>query len=184
MKMTPDELEYSISQYLDGTLLPLERAALEDRLASDGDARALLEEYRRLDTALKHKLPAMPSIAWDRFAGQIQQAVATAEEPRGGRSFFIGSVSWAGRLAIAAALLFAVSIGVFFVNRPTPVRGTAIVTGPTAEPSTGTAVAEISIGPSQAVAHNWRAGEEVVTRPTVVLIDSAHQPGQDSDVLY
>src|SRR3954469_24291696 len=128
MKLSPDELEYSISQYLDGTLPPLERDALEDRLASDADARALLEEYRRLDLALKNQLPPVPGIAWDRLATQIQQALATAEEPPV-KTYSIRSLSWAARLAIAAALLFAVSVGVYFINRPGPVRGSAVVVG-------------------------------------------------------
>src|SRR3954452_8378117 len=167
MKMSPDELEYSISQYLDGTLPPLERDALEDRLASDADARAVLDEYRQLNLSLKNKLPPMPEIAWDRLAGQIQQAVATAEAPPV-KTYRIGSLSWAGRLAIAAALLVVVSIGVFFANRPAPVSGTAVVVGPKAEQPSGPVVAEISIGPSPQLANNWRSGQEVVSRPSVV----------------
>src|SRR5438445_108337 len=49
MQMSPDQLEYAISQYLDGTLARLESAALEERLASDADARELFGEYQRLD---------------------------------------------------------------------------------------------------------------------------------------
>ena len=40
--MTRDELEFSISQYLDGTLGARERDALDERLATDAEARALL----------------------------------------------------------------------------------------------------------------------------------------------
>ena len=34
MKYTSDELDFAISQYIDGTLGPLEQAALEEVLAS------------------------------------------------------------------------------------------------------------------------------------------------------
>ena len=79
MNLTPDELEYAISQYLDGTLPPLERAALDERLAVDADARAILAEYRTLDASLK-SLP-LPALAWERVAAQIQQAIAQEEAP-------------------------------------------------------------------------------------------------------
>jgi anti-sigma factor RsiW len=39
--MSTDQLEFSISQYLDGTLPADEQAALEERLATDAQAREL-----------------------------------------------------------------------------------------------------------------------------------------------
>ena len=42
--MTRDELEFRISQYLDGALAAGEQAALEARFATDADARAMLDE--------------------------------------------------------------------------------------------------------------------------------------------
>jgi anti-sigma factor RsiW len=181
--MTRDELEYEISQYLDGTLPALQRNALDERLATDAQARAVLEEYRRLDAILKTSQPA-PEIAWDRLAAQIGQAVATEQMPVRQRSILtIGRSGW---MAIAASLLFAVSLAVYFVREPAiqPPQHVEIVqvSGPQIHETSVSPVAEISVGPSQTLANsNWRAAEEVVTRPTVVLIDRAYPSGQDSD---
>ncbi len=51
--MLSNELQFAISQYLDGTLPADEVAALQRRLESDAEARALLAEYRALDAALR-----------------------------------------------------------------------------------------------------------------------------------
>ncbi len=180
--MTSDELEYSISQYLDGNLPPLQRAALEEQLATDAEARALLDEYRQLDAALKKAMP-VPPIAWDRLADQLSKALAAEEAPI--RHYSIGSMGWAGRLAVAASLLLAIGIAVQLSHRPTQLPRSApvmLVSGPAIEQSSGPVLAQISIGPSPAVTHDWRAAEEVVSRPTVVLIDRALTSGQDGDL--
>lgn len=182
MKMSADELEYAISQYLDGTLPPLERSALDERLAADPVARAMLEQYRRLNSALKGGLPEMSAVAWDRLAGTIQQSVAAEELPV--RHYSIRSISWTGRLAVAASLLAAIGIATFFIERGTEkpaAQGLAIISGPQAQQSRGPVLSNISIGPSPTMANIWHPGQEVVSRPTVVLIDSAHISGQDSD---
>jgi anti-sigma factor RsiW len=185
MRMTRDELEYAISQYLDGNLPLLEEAALEDRLASDDEARALLEEYRRLDATLKNSLPAAPPIAWDRLAGEIQKSLAAEETPV--QHYSLGTITWAGRLAIAASVLFAVSIAIHFAPRAARQQaarpgGLAIVSGPQVQQSTGPVVEQIQIGPAPSLAVRPRSAEEdIVARPTVVLIDRANPSGQDGD---
>jgi anti-sigma factor RsiW len=73
--MIPDQLEFAISQYLDGTLPPEERSALERLLESDADARHILEEYRSLDVLAKNSLP-LPSVNWTRLSATISDAVA------------------------------------------------------------------------------------------------------------
>ncbi|HMB95779.1 MAG TPA: hypothetical protein VKK61_07045 [Tepidisphaeraceae bacterium] len=178
MKMTRDELEYAISQYLDGTLPPLERATLEDRLGNDAEARGILDEYRRLDSLLKTS-PAVPEIAWERFAGQICDAIAKEEMPV--RHYSFASTNWIRGLAIAASLLFVVSVAIHFASRYERPTGSANVSGPTVEVAAGPIVSEIGIGPSPAVAANWRTSEEIVSRPTVVLIDQANASAQDSE---
>ena len=52
MKYRADEIEFAISQYIDGTLGPLEQAALEEVLATDESARATLADggYRARST--------------------------------------------------------------------------------------------------------------------------------------
>jgi anti-sigma factor RsiW len=186
MKMTRDELEYAISQYLDGTLMPLERDALEEHLATDADARAILEEYRKLNTALKSTLPE-PAIAWDRLAAEISRGLQEEETPI--RHYSLHQSKWVRGLAIAASLLLVVSIVAHFApttsSNPSKPSGTLIVAGPAIEQSAGPVVSEISIGHSETVAQDWRAAEEVISRPSVVLIDQARPSGQDGDpVLY
>jgi anti-sigma factor RsiW len=177
MKMTRDELEYAISQCLDGNLPPLERATLDDRLASDAEARAILDEYRRLDVSLKN-MP-MPTLAWDRVAEQIQQAVAQEELPI--RHYSLRPMRWIGGLAIAASILFAISLALHFAQPAQKPAGVATITGPAAEVAAGPVVAQIGIGPSPTVAANWQASDEIISRPTVVLIDQARSSAQDNE---
>lgn len=73
--MTNDQLEFAISQYLDGTLPPEERSALERLLESDADAQRLLEEYRSLDLLAKGALP-LPNLNWNKISASISDAVA------------------------------------------------------------------------------------------------------------
>src|SRR4051812_19493282 len=101
--MTRDELEFSISQYLDGTLAVAERDALEERLATDAEAREVYAEYEALNGALA-AAPAVPEIDWDAFAGKISAAVAREALPE--QSYKISA--WLGRpmrlAGIAASL--------------------------------------------------------------------------------
>ena len=61
--MTRDELEFSISQYLDGTLPEAQRPALEARLAEDAEAQAILAEERALTRLLRSE--PLPEVRWD-----------------------------------------------------------------------------------------------------------------------
>src|SRR5262245_6632820 len=53
VKMTRDELEFAISQYHDGDMPPLERAVVEEQLATNTEAREILAEYQRLDALMR-----------------------------------------------------------------------------------------------------------------------------------
>lgn len=59
MNLQGDELEYAISQYLDGQLSADLAGVLEERLAVDPAARELLRQYSELRTALATPLPAL-----------------------------------------------------------------------------------------------------------------------------
>lgn len=192
MRMTRDELEYAISQYLDGVLPPLERSALEERLAGDLEARAILAEYQALDASLKSSMP-VPEIEWTAFTSQIKQALA--DEPTPLRHFSIQSIGWTQRLAIAAGLLFVISMTIWSLrpaptsqvaktSAPTPptTQAIVIVTGPSAAQPTGAVVEQIKIGPAPNLANQWRASEEIIIRPTIVQIDRGNSPAQDSDL--
>ena len=77
--MTQEELEFAISQYLDGSLSADETAALEARLKDDAAARQLLEEYRKLDAMVKSPV-GLPEIAWDKLGNHFCEAVAKEAE--------------------------------------------------------------------------------------------------------
>jgi anti-sigma factor RsiW len=181
MQMRPDELEYAISQYLDGTLPLLERNALEERLANDCQARAILEEYRKLDATLKTAMP-LPDVAWDKFAVHIQQSLADEETPV--RHYSLKAMGWTGKLAIAAALLLVASISLRMIPRTSELQqpaGLAVITGPAIEQPTGPVQSDISISPAPTLAGNWRLSEELIARPTVVVIDQVRASGQDNE---
>ena len=77
--MSNEELEFSISQYLDGSLSAAETTALEARLGEDVAARALLDEYRALNGLLTAEA-CLPPIAWDKLADHLSSAVAEDAE--------------------------------------------------------------------------------------------------------
>src|SRR5207248_856416 len=126
-RMTRDDLEFSISQYLDGTLADGERSALEERLARDAEARALLAEEEALNAVLKRaKYAAMPAVRWDHLPEAIsaaideQRATGADEQPAepmpmrlstGGRQSARPSrSSWTIRLWMPAGLAAAASV--------------------------------------------------------------------------
>src|SRR5688572_23451362 len=167
--MIDEQLESQIAQYADGTLPADQRAALEQMLANDADARAVLDEYRRLDASLKRELP-VPAMNWDRLAAHLSDAVADEDRAT-------TPIAWplrhAGKLAAAAAvILFIGSMAMWLlrpaantpnnndvvvnVNPPSPspnpatnVTVVVIVTGPAAQTTTEAPIVEIKVGPSQ-----------------------------------
>jgi hypothetical protein len=196
-EMISEQLEFQISQYAGGTLPADEVAALEVVLASDPAARAMLDEYRKLDVMLKREMP-LPEVRWDRLAEHLSAAVA--EEDRSTTTYKIGAVSigtgsigkWSRRLAVAAALLLAA--GVFFAW-PGKTPHTTITTGPdkpvavavvdiggpVPEAAAQPAIAEIAISPS-AIAEqtNYSVAETIVYHAPRVTIASAAVDRQDT----
>lgn len=76
--MTTEQLEFAITRYLDGTLPSEERAALEERLATDPQAQALLAEHEKLTALLRSPLPEM---AWSELAGDFSAVVTGTVDP-------------------------------------------------------------------------------------------------------
>lgn len=191
--MTKDELEFSISQYLDGTLAAAERDALDERLASDAEARAVFAEYQSLQGVLD--AAPLPEIRWDQLAAQISSAIAREEMPA--QSYKIAQ--WFSRprmWAVAASLVIAAGVA-FSVLRPANHPTNSIATVPpisivrndvvgTANPPTTVApepTTVIAIGPSPSVGKEpivLRYADNVVRRPSKALIVSAAPPAQDS----
>ena len=188
--MTTDQLEFAISQYLDGNLPADEEAALVERLATDSAARELFSEYEKLNTVVKTAMP-LPAVDWSSFSRQVSSAVEREEAPV--KTFKLPM--WLGS-AIAVAAAFAIAFGVLFVNRdhgtkkgpevsilsPQQHLGTITVAGPVVERATQPALAQITITapPSMAQSRDWRYAEEIVTRPSRVIIASGAEPAQDS----
>ena len=183
MKQTRDQLEYAISQYIDGTLPPVESAALEERFAVDAEAREILAEYRALDETLKTSLP-VPAVAWDRLHAHLSDAVSREEAPV--RHYSLNR--YVRHAAAALAACVAIVFGVIFVaNRaghaPVTHQPIAIIVGRQVETAPQVAsVAQISIGPAPTMSDSWRYAETVVSRPAVVMIDRAARPAQDGDL--
>ena len=184
MKQTRDQLEYAISQYLDGTLLPVESAALEERFAVDAEARQILAEYRALDETLKTSLPT-PTVAWDRLHAHLSEVVSHEEAPV--RHYSLRTYARVAAVALAACV--AVVFGVIVLSSrsghtPVTQQPIAIVVGPQVESASQqvASVTEVSIGPAPTMSDSWRYAETVVSRPAVVMIDRAARPAQDGDL--
>jgi len=71
--MTHEEMEFLISQHLDGTLSSEEQAKVRQLLASSDEARGILAEYQKLDNVLKSA--GSPAVKWNLLAEKISQAV-------------------------------------------------------------------------------------------------------------
>lgn len=191
--MQTDDLEFSISQYLDGTLPSAERDALETRLGSDAEARALYAQYAALQDVLA--AAPLPAVRWDRLAEQISAAVAREPEPA--QSYKLSRWFRPARLALAASVLLAggVAFSIFRLGRgvttndPAPAAPIRIVlkNAPPADGTSDMAVAvnpepiEITIGLPADDAGALRVyADSVVRRPSKAVIVSDAPVGQDS----
>ena len=189
--MTRDELEFAISQYLDGTLAEAEVSALEERLATDAEARAILAEYRRLDTVLK--AAPRPALDWEALGDRISQAVAEQEPPA--QSYRLHWVKTVSVLAVAAAVLVAIGFGIRLLqpgpsDRPNhqlagtnPPRQPVVIEVidrplPGAEPMQVTLVERPVSASDRPVLVRYQ--EDLVSRPSQVIIARSGQPYLDN----
>jgi anti-sigma factor RsiW len=189
--MSPDELEFLISQYIDGTLNPLDRTIVEEKLAIDPAARELLRRYESLNSELKISMP-LPEIAWDDFAASIQSKTALLDPPI--RHYRLTFATMSKFASLAAMIMIAVGLVAKFHGRPGDLSnsrgGSAVaevnlspvqvqVNGPAPISS---AVAKVTIGaaPDYAAA-DFHSAESIITRPTSLWISSGSPTVQDSD---
>jgi anti-sigma factor RsiW len=182
--MDLEQLEFSISQHLDGTLPPAERAALLERVETDPVARELFETYRRLDAELRTGLRT-PAVNWDRLAEHLSARIAEADQPA--PSLKLAFVQRFAPFALAASVLLAIGLAawVYLSSGSTMTqphqKSIATVQGPEAERGDGPEVADVSIGPAPNYTPDWHAAEAVVARPNrVIWIASGADPGQDT----
>ena len=189
------DLELSITQYFDGSLSPAERAALEKQLEADPQARAMLEEHRKIDVLLKSS--PVPQIRWDALAEQISSAVAKVEIPveeEPARGYRVSWMRIGVPMAIAASMLIGVGVAFHLFRShgqtPTIVEKTpqaiAVITGPQVEKTTAPSEVQITVGPAQVASSDdsmlWRYSDDVTSRPAHVTVASGINPAQDNSL--
>ena len=189
MKMSRDQLEYAISQSIDGTLDPLAQAALDEALATHADARDLFAEYQRLDAMVKSEMP-VPEINWDAFAAGISSEAAKLDAPV--KHYKLNFGMWSKVAALAA--MVAIVVGVIVRQRPTGSvdeigtgSSVAVNTQPidveiSAPPTLASApVSEIQIGQPSGVAFaDYHSTDAVISAPSSIWIASGDAPAQDT----
>jgi anti-sigma factor RsiW len=191
--MANEELEFSISQYADGTLSDEQRLALESRLADDAEAQALLAEDRSL-TDLLRSAP-MPEVRWDRLAESISTAIDKQMEERAARASWWFRHRIPAGLALAASILLAIGIAIHLLvpghgpgQERGPVRTLSThtmamlnVEGPQEDAPAGPQITQISIGAGGSYAHDSSLApyaDEIDNRPSRVVIASGLAPEQ------
>lgn len=183
--MLHEDLEFRISQYIDGTLDDAQRRALEIEIARDPAAAELVAEYRRIDDALKTSLP-LPNVDYDALAARISDAIDAQDRPH-----VLYSFKWARRavsVAVAACILlmgglWIRSSGLFGPGDPNAVL--VHVTGPQSESTYAAPIQVIHIGPSPTVASGPSpATEALVARPSTLVIASASLAPEDNALPY
>ncbi len=194
--MLDEQIEFAISQYIDGSLPGDERSALEARLANDSGARALLAEYRRLEATLRSTPAAIPEVRWDALAEHISASIDHDERER--LLLPIGNTASRSRfrlmpLAAAAAFVLASGIAVLVFNKSDPTHSVApaprlesqvaYVEGPQPEIAPGPSETIVSsIGPASIAEEEVRFAESIVNRqPRVVWIASGDDAEQNRE---
>ena len=197
--MTRDELEFSISQYLDGSLAAADAAALEERFAADADARALFAEYQSLDAALR--AAPVPEVDLAAFHARVTTALSHQPDPQ--QSYRLPWVRTFSRLALAACVVIAAGVGIRMLQNDTrdntititgtqpvaplePKRIIVLDTAPRPAPTTGPADIVVAVGPS-AVPQDRpalaRYQEDLISRPSQVIIARSGAVAQDGALL-
>lgn len=183
--MLKEDLEFRISQYIDGTLDDTQRRALERELEQDSNAAQLLGQYRQIDNYLKSALP-LPQVDYDALANRISDAIDQADRPH-----VLYSFKWVRRaasIAVAACIILAAGIWIY-TNGLIPSNGNnsviVQVTGPQSEAAFADPIQVIQIGPSAvAAAGPSPASEVLVAKPSRLVIASAADPEQDTVLPY
>jgi anti-sigma factor RsiW len=168
-----EQLEFLLSQYLDGTLSVPERKALEIRLKQDPVLRQSLEEYSKLDELLRTSMP-LPRMQWDDLGDRISSAVWSIPAPRSAAYRLIPAL--AAITALAACALLAIGLrlrsprGVSAPVAPVVQIASAQVIGPAAESPVGTAYANVALAPPP---NYGDMRYDIVAQPSHVYIASA-----------
>ncbi len=180
--MTHDDFEFSISQYLDGTLAEPQRTRLEERLATDAGARALFEDHQALHKLLKSS--PLPEFPWEKLQAGISDAIEQESLPA-----FTYPMPWvrhASRVALAACVAIAATVGWRLSTHETVIENSAIamIEGPEHETAVGPAIVEVALDPAPADENARRFTEVVVSRPSRVIIASGDWVEFDDSMPY
>ncbi len=116
--MLQEELEFSISQYVDGTLVDdASRARVEELLASNVEAREAFHSFQKMDTVLRTAMP-LPALDWAAVNASIVSVIDQADEAdaaedaaRRSRLKIANRARWVGSfIAVAAAIAVVASL--------------------------------------------------------------------------
>jgi anti-sigma factor RsiW len=187
--MKREELEYLLSQFVDGTLSEFDRARVDELLSSSSEAREILGEYEKLNRALR-SLPTVPDLNWTKVQTLIQGAIADADAPV--RNYTLDFAIWSRRLAAVATIVIVAGLGwTLLRNSPSDpsiaTMGTPIVqiAGPQVERASAPAFSDISIGPAnETVDWSVRYEQTLVSRPGRVVIATGSSIPQDTTPTY
>ncbi|MEE9294161.1 MAG: hypothetical protein V3W34_04230 [Phycisphaerae bacterium] len=104
---TQEQIEFLISQYLDGTLDETARRGLEKRLKRDVQLARTLEAYRAVDGLVREWGGDVPEPDWSRFDEEFQRRRAALDRPAGGNGLiFRLFVPAAAAAALIALFVF------------------------------------------------------------------------------
>ncbi len=184
MKLTGENLEYTISQYVDGTLSEIDRRALEEQLVADAEARLHVTHEAHLTNLLReYAVVDQPAVDFDSFQAHLSSVIA--DEPSHLAQPIRMTTVWVRRLSIAAAVGIAALVGVKFIPQTgdsTRPVGTVIVAGPAIETSNSPADINIAVGPSDALIKRGQtlsmADDSIFTPAPRVVISSGAGTGQ------
>jgi anti-sigma factor RsiW len=186
-----DSFEYSISQYLDGTLNEVDRRALEERLSTDAEARLVANEYARLNQLLK-TTSLTPSVDFKTLTDRICQQIE-AEPFHTSQTLRLSRV-WLKRLALAAGLTLLIGAGLYWtvlrpgLNHSSPSNGVLDVQVVLVPQPQAPSSMIIEIGPTDSLKQaGYTTGlvdSSIITRPARIVIRSADPPSSNGDRLY
>ncbi len=172
-KMTPDEIEFLISQHFDQTLTADESASLRAVLSADPKARAIFEQYARIDRAL-HDSRVQPEVDTEFVVAEIAGQLDELETPAPASL----PMPWLFRMApmaVAAVLLIGLGLGIAFLRDggekiPRNGPGVAVVSLPQARP------AKASAGPAVEPTLTVSIGQPISITPQMLTALFLAQP--------
>lgn len=187
MTSNDNNLEYAVSQAVDGVLADADRRRLGDALHS-ADAQTFAAEHGEIK-ALLRTYADVPEIDFDAFANTFSQTLA-GEEAYAPAPLSIAPASvwpaWRRRLAVAAAIALTGAASWPFLphaqqSSPNNAGGQILVQVSNATPVDHTPPTEIAVGPSKAMIDKGftvgLAPENAAMLKPKVIISSVEMPG-------